>query len=263
MRSSCTAAGDGARVDVPCSAINLRVCAARGATYGQHGEMAPPEVVVLDVNETLSDFTSLRRRCRSVGAPAPLLDLWFASVLRDGIALAGAGGYASFQEIGRALLIDMFRHESGVEADPAEAAEHVLDAFAALDVHRDVPDGLRRLHDGGVRLVTLTNGPAELTDELLQRAGLRDLIEHVLSADDVQRWKPFPEPYLYAAKVAEVSPDRAAMVAVHPWDVDGAIRAGLLGAFLGRGGHVYPSFFGQPTVRAASLPDLAAALLAL
>jgi 2-haloacid dehalogenase len=225
--------------------------------------MAPPEVVVFDVNETLSDFTSLRRRCRTVGAPPGLFDLWFAAVLRDGTALTAVGEYVTFAEVGRALLIDMLRHESGVEADPAEAADHVLAAFGSLEVHRDIPDGMRRLHAAGVRLVTLTNGAAATTETLLDRAGLRDLVEHVLSVDEVRRWRPAPETYLYAARTARVSPGRAMMVAAHGWDVNGAMRAGLLGAFLSRGGHGYPPFFTPPTVRAASLPDLAAALLTL
>jgi 2-haloacid dehalogenase len=222
-----------------------------------------PLVVVFDVNETLSDFSTLRRRCTSVGAPPGMLDLWFAGVLRDGIALSAVGDFATFAEIGRSLLIEMLRRESTVEADPVDAADSVLAAFADLDVHRDIPEGVRRLHAAGVRLVTLTNGSAALTERLLARAGLRDLFEQVLDVEAVRRWKPAPEPYRYAAQCAGVAPDQVAMVAVHPWDVDGARRAGLIGAFLGRGGQHYPAYLQPPQVRAHALPDLAACLLAL
>ena len=225
--------------------------------------MARPPVVVLDVNETLSDLTALRRRCTAVGAPPGTLDLWFAGVLRDGIALAAVGGFATFAEIGRDLLIDMLRRQSAVEAPPEEAADEVLAAFTHLDVHPDVPDGLRRLHAAGVRLVTLTNGSAALTEVLLVRAGLRDLVDLVLDVEAVRRWKPLPEAYRHAVGTAGVRPEDAALVAVHPWDVDGARRAGLVGAFLGRGGHQYPAHLPPPRVRGASLPDVAAALLAL
>ena len=225
--------------------------------------MAPPLVVVFDVNETLSDFGPLRRRCRAVGAPPGTLDLWFAGVLRDGIALAAVGDFATFAEIGRGLLVDMLHRESSVEADPVEAAGEVLAAFSNLQVHRDVPDGVRRLHDAGVRLATLTNGSAALTEALLENAGLRAEFELVLDVEAVRRWKPAPEPYRYAVAKAGVRPDQAAMVAVHPWDVDGARRAGLAGAFLSRGGHLYPSFLPPPAARAGSLPELASALLGL
>ena len=217
--------------------------------------------MVFDVNETLSDFAALRRRCRAVGAPPGTLDLWFAGVLRDGIALTAVGGFATFAEIGRNLLVEMFRRESGVEANPGDAADEVLAAFANLDVHPDVPDGVRRLHAAGVRLVTLTNGSAATTEVLLARAGLRDLFDLVLDVAPVRRWKPAPEPYRFAVEKAGVRPEQATMVAVHPWDVDGALRAGLAGAFLGRGGHLYPPFLLPPQVRAGNLVDLAAALL--
>jgi len=223
--------------------------------------VAPPLVAVFDVNETLSDLGALRRRCRSVGAPPGLLDLWFAGVLRDGIALSAVGSFATFTEIGRCLLVEMLRHESGVEADPGEAADQVLAAFANLDVHPDVPDGVRRLHEAGVRLVTLTNGSARLTELLLERAGLRELFDLVLDVEAVRRWKPAPEPYRYAVEKAGVRPDQAAMIAVHPWDVDGARRAGLTGAYLSRGGHRYPAYLEPPRVRAGTLPELAGRLL--
>lgn len=46
----------------------------------------PPPVVVLDVNETLSDLAPLGARFESIGAPAALMGTWFAGVLRDGFA---------------------------------------------------------------------------------------------------------------------------------------------------------------------------------
>ena len=225
--------------------------------------MTAPLVVALDVNETLSDLTPLRRRLASVGAPGHLLDLWFASTLRDGFALAAVDAYAPFAEVGTGVLRAMLARDSAVEADPREAAAHVMAGFAQLEVHKDVPAGLRRLVDGGVRVVTLTNGSAEQTDGLLRRAGVADLVEHQLSVDDVRRWKPAPEPYLHAADVCGVRPEEVALVAVHPWDVDGARRAGLQAGYLARHGGQFPGFFLQPTVRAGTLSEVAGALLAL
>jgi 2-haloacid dehalogenase len=50
------------------------------------------------------------------------------------------------------------------------------------------------------------------------------------------------------------------LVAVHPWDIDGAARAGLSTAWIDRSGAPYPESFTSPTLRAGSLTDLAAQL---
>jgi 2-haloacid dehalogenase len=70
-----------------------------------HADLIPhPRVVVLDVNETLTDMRPLAQRLRDVGAPAHLLATWFAGTLRDGIALTLAGGYADFAQVAAAVL---------------------------------------------------------------------------------------------------------------------------------------------------------------
>lgn len=47
------------------------------------------------------------------------------------------------------------------------------------------------------------------------------------------------------------------LVAVHPWDIDGAARAGLATAWIDRSGTPYPASFTPPSLRATSLTDLA------
>jgi 2-haloacid dehalogenase len=51
------------------------------------------------------------------------------------------------------------------------------------------------------------------------------------------------------------------MVAVHPWDIDGASRAGMGTAWLDRSEGHYPSVFREPTFTVSDLeqlPDLLA-----
>ena len=45
------------------------------------------------------------------------------------------------------------------------------------------------------------------------------------------------------------------LIAVHPWDIHGANRAGMRTGWINRGGAPYPGYFAAPDVRA---PDLAA-----
>ena len=219
---------------------------------------APP-VILFDVNETLSDMSGLRTRFTDVAAPAHLSALWFATVLRDGFALTAAGGQERFAVLGehslRALLADV-----DLDRDVDEAVAHVVSGFAELDVHPDVVEGVRRLGATGARLATLTNGSTSVADALLTRAGIRGHFEALLSVEDAGTWKPAPGSYAYAVSALGVQPGEIMLVAVHPWDTDGAARAGLRTAWINRMGSAFPPYFVPPEITVPSLPRLADAL---
>lgn len=215
-----------------------------------------PDVIVFDVNETLSDMGPMGGRFADVGAPPELARLWFASLLRDGFALTAAGGQERFA----VLAEDVLRAQlAGValNRDVDAAVEHVLSGMLALQVHPDVPEGLRRLRQGGSRLVTLTNGATVVADTLLTRAGVREELELLLSVEDAPAWKPAEAAYRWAAERCDVTVADAMLVAVHPWDVDGAARAGMRTAWLDRRGTAYPAYFTAPELTATSLTHLA------
>jgi len=141
------------------------------------------------------------------------------------------------------------------------ATLRVVGAMGELDLHPDVAPGLRDLRDAGVRIVTLSNGDARVAESLLKRAGLRDLVEQCLSADEAGRWKPAAEAYAHAARRCGVEPGELALIAAHPWDVDGARRAGLRTGWLSRDEAAYPPFFRAPQATASDLPALARVLV--
>ncbi|PYC87697.1 haloacid dehalogenase type II [Streptomyces tateyamensis] len=218
-------------------------------------------VLVFDVNETLSDFTALSARFEEIGAPGTLMPTWFAGVLRDGFALTAAGAYADFASLALDGLRTLLPTVPGWSGDLDKSARHILDGLAELDVHPDVPDGVRRLSDAGFRLVTMTNGNAALTRRLLERAGVADRFEALLDVGGSRCWKPAPAAYRYAVERAAVRPEQALMVAVHPWDIDGAQRAGLGGAWLRRDGAAdYPLSMSRPTYGVRDLVELAEVL---
>ncbi len=218
-----------------------------------------PSVIVFDVNETLSDMAPLAQRFTDVGAPAALAKLWFATLLRDGFALAAAGDNRQFSEIGaealRGLLV-------GVPLDDGidHAVDHVMQGMSRLSVHDDVVDGVRALGAAGCRLVTLTNGAAGVAERLFDAAGIRAEFERLLSVEDAAAWKPAPAAYHYAADVCGVAPRDLLLVAVHPWDIHGASRAGLRTAWLNRSEAAYPGYFAAPDVVVNTLTDLTNAL---
>jgi 2-haloacid dehalogenase len=78
-----------------------------------------------------------------------------------------------------------------------------------------------------------------------------------LSVEDAGAWKPARSAYEYAARTCGTDLAEMLLVAVHPWDIDGAARAGLSTAWIDRAGTPYPDSFTAPTLRATGITDLA------
>lgn len=218
-----------------------------------------PSVVVFDVNETLSDLAPMGKRFGDVGAPSHLSRLWFAVLLRDGFAATAAGHRVDFLDLAGGALQSVL---DGVDLDrsPEEAVRHVLDGFAGLRVHPDVVEGVRALRHAGFGLVTLSNGSTAVAERLLTAAGIREDFSRLMSVEDAGVWKPAPGAYAHAARECGVDPGELLMVAVHPWDLDGAARAGMQTAWLDRSGASWPDYFRPATYAVRSLPELAARL---
>lgn len=218
-------------------------------------------VIVFDVNETLSDMSPMAGRFADIGAPEHLAKLWFATLLRDGFALTAAGAHKPFAELGVAALgIVLQGFELNRDLDAATA--HVMDGFSQLTAHPDVPEGVRALRRSGHRLVTLTNGATEVAERLFSAAGIRDEFEALLSVEDAGAWKPARASYEYAARTCGTELGDMLLIAVHPWDIDGAARAGMATAWIDRDGSAYPESFTPPALTATSLPELAEQLAA-
>ncbi len=215
-----------------------------------------PSLVVFDVNETLSDMSPMAERFTDVGAPGHLAATWFAGLLRDGFALAAAGTSAPFADVGAALLrVQLAQHP--LDRGVAEAVEHIMAGFGSLEVHADVPAGIAEMADLGLRLVTLSNGSTGVAAGLLERARIRDRFEQLLSVEEAGVWKPGAASYAYALERCGVPAAEALLVAVHPWDIDGASRAGLSTAWLNRTGTPYPTSFSRPDAEVQNLSELA------
>lgn len=227
--------------------------------------LAPPALLLLDVNETLSDTGALAGVLEGLRAPGHLGATWFASVLRDGFALTAAGHPAPFSDVARAAARSLLApHVPPGSLD--DAAETLVGAVGSLPLHPDVPDGLAALATTGIRVVALTNGSASVASGLLERGGVRQHLEAVLSVEAFGEgaWKPAASAYRGACATLGVETDEAVLVAVHRWDVDGAAGAGLRTVLVDRtgGGRQDLAVFREPGRTVSGLDDLASQMIA-
>src|SRR5690348_1732860 len=199
-------------------------------------------------------------RFADVGAPGLLARVWFSNLLRDGFALTAVHRKEPFARLARGALETVLAGVS-LNRPAAVATDHILAGFSSLSVHPDVPGGIGLLREAGLRLVTLSNGSADVASQLLTSAGIRDSFEQLLSVEDAPAWKPSPAAYAYAARMCSVLAGEMLLVAVHPWDIHGARQAGLRTGWIARQPAPYPGYFAAPDLQAPDLGTLARQIL--
>jgi len=208
--------------------------------------------VVFDVMGTLFDLAPVRQRLTQLGAPAGALEAWFGRMLHSSAALTLVDEFHPFREIGKTTLLTTLAQ---LEVESARADE-VLQALGQLDPYPDASRAFNLLEDAGVPAVTLTNGGRPHTEKLLESAGLRSRVQHVLTVDDVGAYKPHPEPYRYAARTLGLPTESLTLIAAHGWDVLGARAAGLSAIWVDRLERRWPF----PTVEPSTASNLVEAV---
>lgn len=221
-----------------------------------------PRVCVFDVNETLLDLGALDPRFEEAFGESPGTTVrkeWFGQLLTSWLTATVTGVYHNFGELGLSALT-MVAARRGVDLSE-EAKKGIVGGVRELPPHPEVEESLSRLRDGGLRLAALTNSTAEVAREQLGNAGLSGYFEEILSADEVGRLKPAPEPYRLAAERLGVEMDGIRLVAAHAWDVAGAQRAGCTAAFVARPGMVLDPLAPTPDVTGSDLSEVADRIL--
>lgn len=86
---------------------------------------------------------------------------------------------------------------------------------------------LHRFRDETMKLVVATSANADDVEGLLERAGVKDLIQERTSSGDVEESKPDPDVVKAALGEASAPADEVVMIGDTPYDVEAALRAGV------------------------------------
>jgi 2-haloacid dehalogenase len=116
-----------------------------------------------------------------------------------------------------------------------------MDAYLQLSAYSEVPDALARLSAAGLKLAILSNGEPKMLDAAVGNAGLGDLLDAVLSVEEVGVFKPDPRVYQLAVDRLAVRADQISFQSSNAWDVNGAGCFGLRPVWINR--------FGAPAER--------------
>ena len=224
-----------------------------------HEPLTPPSVLLFDVNETLLDIAPLHKAVADVLLDDHAAKLWFTTMLQYSLVMTVSNQYASFGDIGAAVL-QMLARNCDVVLKTADAKQ-VLSVIRTLPPHPDVRPALDRLKSRGIRLATLTNSSQEVAEAQMRHADLDGFFERILSVEQPRHFKPHRAVYDWAAGEMGVAPSECMLVAAHGWDVAGAKWAGLRAAFIARPGQQMFPLAETPEIDAADLIGFAEKLI--
>ncbi|MFD1514969.1 haloacid dehalogenase type II [Halomarina rubra] len=216
--------------------------------------------VTFDSYSTLVDVESVERALADrVDEPRPVSRLWRSRSLEYTLVANHVDAYQPFYEMNRdALAYALDVHDVSVSEDERD---DILATYHELDVFEDVRGSIERLHDAGYPCYVVSNGNPEMLDSMVEHAGIDDLLDGTVSADEVGRFKPDDELYRHAAERVDEPLEELVHVTALWLDVQGARHAGMQGVWLNRDDDPWEPFGPEPSLEVDSLTAFADELL--
>lgn len=182
------------------------------------GQQPLPEAVVFDCDGTIADTESISDRAWS----STLAEYGYTPTLDDFKAVIGhpfPQNWAYFSA--RVDLGDRDRFRASLRA-------RFLDLFdRELTCYTDAVTTIRALAGAGVPIAVASSSSRAHVERVLERAAVADHVAAIVGADDVERHKPHPDPYLDAAAALGVPPSDCSAVEDTPVGVSAAVAAGM------------------------------------
>ena len=216
-----------------------------------------------DVYGTLIDTAGISEAlAQHVGErAATFANLWRSKQLEYAFRRALMGRYRDFAVCTRQALDYLCLH---FQTPLTEADRNQLMArYLHLPAFPDAKPGLTRLASAGFRLFAFSMGRRADVSVLLERAQLDDYFAGLVSLEDVKCYKPSPIAYAHFLETTGTAPADAWLVSGNPFDVLGAVSAGICGAWVRRSPDaILDPWEIAPTVIAEDLPALCDILIA-
>src|SRR4029434_4086132 len=117
----------------------------------------------------------------------------------------------------------------------------------------DVKPGLQQLKAMGLRVAVLSNGEPKMLQSAARSAGIADLLDTIISVDEVKGFKPSHRVYELAATRLKTPKSNIGFVSSNNWDVNGAGSAGLTTIWIQRAAAEPPEELGYPAAHIVHL----------
>ena len=201
---------------------------------------------VFDAYGTLFDVNSAAAQAKDALGEKwqPLSDTWRAKQLQYTWLRGLMGRHADFWQVTEdALEFAMATHK----LDDRALRDRLMGLYLRLQAYPEVKDTLTRLKAKGMKLAILSNGAPKMLASAAQNSGIADLLDAVLSVEDVKVFKPHPSVYGLPGERFKLSQGEMCFLSSNAWDAHAAKACGFRVLWCNR--------FGQAPERIPELPD--------
>jgi 2-haloacid dehalogenase len=215
-----------------------------------------PEAVLFDAYGTLFDVYSVGLAAEQLfpGRGEALALLWRDKQIDYTRLLSMSGRYRPFWDLTRAGL-RFAALKLGLAMDHA-AEDRLMNQYRHLSAFPENRELLLALQGRGIRTGILSNGDPEMLAVALRSAGFQDLVDPVLSAHAVQRFKTDPAVYQLGPDALGLPAKKILFVSSNGWDAIGATWFGYTTLWVNRAGAPLEQLDTTPTRTGSSLRDV-------
>ncbi|GGL51367.1 haloacid dehalogenase type II [Wenxinia marina] len=210
----------------------------------------PITTVIFDAYGTLFDVTAAARAAAGEPGGELLRDRWEA-LARDwrdrqldySWLRATAGRHCDFWQVTQdALDWALAAHRM---AEPV-LRERLLALYWELEAYPEVPDMLAALKGRGLTTAILSNGSPAMLEGAVTSAGIGELLDAVLSVEEVGVFKPHGSVYALVCARFGCAPSEVLFVSSNGWDAAAAAGYGFATAWVNRAGLPRERLWAEP-----------------
>jgi 2-haloacid dehalogenase len=227
------------------------------------GQFRSVKALAFDAYGTLFDVFSVTALCEQLfpGKGNQLTQTWRVKQLQYSLLRTTMGRHRDFWGLTEDGLVWASKN---LKLDlTSDKKKQLMDAYLKLAAFPDVKPGLESLKQQGLKLAILSNGEPKMLEAAAKSAGIRDLLDDIVSVEEVKVFKASPRVYNLASERMKVTNPELGFVSANNWDAVGAVSAGLRTFWIQRTAGDVPEELGfQPDITIKALTDLAGILRA-
>lgn len=137
-----------------------------------------------------------------------------------------------------------------------ENEDALMGQYAHLTAFSENLGVLQKLKANGFATAILSNGNPEMLDSAVTSAGMKDLLDRVISVDSIKQFKTSPSSYALVTKYFPVKNDEILFVSSNAWDALGATWHGFQTLWVNRQGLPHEMLGPKPSFMGANLTSV-------